>query len=1079
MRRRNGASSGGFSYVAFYGALTLLVLAVSASLSVAFYYGNKQEVVREITTTSTTTGPSTTTSTTTITGTGTTTTITTTTPRTAPPTTPAPVVVPGIVRIYQVSTSPDVIGMDITTTTSNVPVYAQCTVSFHESEASTLESDQTPKMTLLNTLLSPPLNGIMTFTDVGFVLTTFPISTVFVIDIQYDQRRGERPKAAAHACYNSITTQYDVFVVYSNSESSFILPFGRCLEDVTFGVYTGTGIDFTNQCVYCDYYARNCQPLGILPLTCAGQYIGTTTTETTTTSLSTTGTTGTGPTTTTTTTPTTTTAPPTTTPIPSLTAALISRVYQQTLSPVPIIGQNVSLSLCATSNYANSYFAFMSGNVDEEQESDQTPKLVKLTPLLGPPTNGILTYSGVTPITDNLATFPTSTVFTLTIYNNNLRSKQSLSTGVMCYNEISTTFTTEITVNGEEFRFDFESCLSAINKGKYVGTDITPVIQCLYCRFFTYNCVALAPQPNMACVTAFFAGTPIISSVTGILANYAMNVLYSSTPGYDYANGYVVLPTGTYRSTETATQFQPLIALLTPPVNGILTINPPVQATPPAYFVFQFSTWPNGGNGRTPAVAVACFNSNLGDFSNFITVTGIYLTDNFLGCLLEINNDPNPYALVGINALNHCNFCQYSTQNCGRTTQFPNITCIGAFLETPTTTPTTTTTTAPPTTTTGTGTTSTAPPTTPPIGTVAIISSVLQEALLSATPFVAVNISHSSVASTAFFGQISFSNTTKNVQRYSDQTHNPNTGVSMTFLLGPSVNGIITFGINGSVSPYPPPQSRYILQSFPTTNAFQFFITNSSNFAYPNVVASSYACQRLQDNTYSFITSFGATDTGLTNYDFCSNLFSWPGSPAIPFRSRFVCPYCTYVFQNCNGTSTNQCALQFSQSNPFPLFAGASQRNASSIGIDFSPSPTLGNDFFVGIKLNVYETLQNATQQSDQAPDVPPYTTLDDLLGVIPNMVASFSNNVNISDHLATLPPSAVFSMRYYFLNSDTNATAMTLLCFNNYTSTFSSIYLYTSISTTYTITQCFLNYATLFPGQSLDFICANCNTLV
>lgn len=588
---------------------------------------------------------------------------------------------------------------------------------------------------------------------------------------------------------------------------------------------------------------------------------------------------------------------------------------------------------------------------------------------------------------------------------------------------------------------------------------------------------------------AFFAGTPVISSISGIANNYEMNVLLSSTPGYDYANAYVVLPTGTYRSTQTATTFVPLDILLTPPIDGLLYINTPVEVTAPSYFVFQFSTWPNGGNGRTPAVAVGCYNSNLGDYTNFVTVTGIYLTDNFLGCLAEIIANQQAYASVDIDVLNHCNFCQYSTQNCGRSTNIPNITCVSAFLGEPTTTPpptTTITTTTPITTTTGTGTTTTAPPTTPPVPVRAIISSIVQTTLPPQQPYITVNISQSTINSTALYGQLLFSTTGKTSQAYSDQTPTPNTGVAMPILL--SNGGLLTFGVNGSVSPYPPPQSQFVLQSFPTTNAFVFFVTNSTNFAYTRVVASSYACQRLQDNQYSYITSFSNTSSDTSYlFDFCINLLPWAGSSAIPYRSRFICPYCVYVFQSCNGTSTSQCGLQFSQANPYPLLAGARQHIVgitAFIELDFSPTPIIGYDTFVGSKITIYENQQNITQQSYSAPDVAPYITLQTLLAnnipPVSNITSIyFIGSVNITDLLATLPQSTVFSMKFYAVQGAITPYAMSLLCYNNYTSSFTSVYAYTSTTDTSTILQCFANYASSFPGASFNDICANCNTLV
>jgi len=757
MRRRGGG--GGFSYVGFYAVLTVLVLVLALSLSVVFYYGNRNEVVRAISLVTTTTTATDVTSTTTTGTISTAPTTTTHATRTVPPTTPSPAIIPAIVRVFQVSTTPAVIGMDISTTTANTPVFTLCDVSFHESEASTLRADQTQSPTLLSTLLAAPLNGVVTFTDAGFLLNTFPISTIFAVYIQLKSQDDIAPRAAAYACYNTETTQYDVFIVFTSVEYALINGFGRCVHDVTLGVYAGTDVGFANQCVYCNYYIRTCEPQGISRLACAHQFIGTTTTSTT----------GTG-----TTTSTTTTTTPTTPPH-SVAFARITSVFQQVSSPIPIIGQNVSMSQCDTYEYARSLFSFMSGTRTEDQSTDQTPTLVKLAPLLAAPTNGILTYTGLAPITDELATFPLDTVFMLTIFDNQFAWRLSLSVAVSCYSEITSTFAADLTINGHDQIQTFKNCLADIDEGRYIGTDITAVVQCYYCMYYTYNCIHAMQPPNQPCITGFFAGTPVIGTIAQQTDTVvSMNIAQSTTPGYDYANGYLATATGVRRSTQTQTAFVPLDALVTAPVNGVLQITQLVLASvpPSSYFAFQFSTWPRGGNGRTPAVAVACWNTNLGDFSNYITVTGIYSTDNFLSCLAEVLANRETFAVAGINDVNHCNFCNYSTHHCGRTTPLPNTTCIAGFLgpTTTTTSTTTTSTTTPPftgTTTTHTGVTTTPPPIayTPTIQSVRAVGLLPWESSpIGGCPIFGVDIQGSSARSTVYlYGNMTTSNNTLSI----------------------------------------------------------------------------------------------------------------------------------------------------------------------------------------------------------------------------------------------------------------------------------------------------------------------------
>jgi hypothetical protein len=184
-----------------------------------------------------------------------------------------------------------------------------------------------------------------------------------------------------------------------------------------------------------------------------------------------------------------------------------------------------------------------------------------------------------------------------------------------------------------------------------------------------------------------------------------LNVSLSSYTGMVFARGWLSLGPTALLADQTPSQFV-IIADLPP----ILTFSghTTTLANLPTYafFAYQFSSAARGGNGRTVAITVGCYNAaafNIPErrYSRYVTVKGVYNTDPFITCLQAVGVATVNYEIQGITGSNQCDYCEYAAFNCPLVTPTPNLACIDGYFQITTTAPplttaATTTTTTPP-----------------------------------------------------------------------------------------------------------------------------------------------------------------------------------------------------------------------------------------------------------------------------------------------------------------------------------------------------------------------------------------------
>lgn len=252
-------------YVLFFAFATLILLVLVLMTSVLLVYTSNSDT-QSIPFLPTTTTSSPTTSATTTTRT------TTTTTTTGPTTTPAtPHIQPLINRIYQ--SAPNVIGMNINQTQSNVPVYVQAKLINLNLFVPTQLSDNTPTPTLLAPILTQPLlfsNAIPPHTN---DLAALAHEAFFALNIMLSTVSGSPVVSASYVCYSLSNGNWSSVVVYPDNLAALIHPFNTCMEEIAFGYYAGTGISGSiNQCPYCYFFTRNCVDPPIQRSDCAANY---------------------------------------------------------------------------------------------------------------------------------------------------------------------------------------------------------------------------------------------------------------------------------------------------------------------------------------------------------------------------------------------------------------------------------------------------------------------------------------------------------------------------------------------------------------------------------------------------------------------------------------------------------------------------------------------------------------------------------------------------------------------------------------------------------------------------------------
>jgi hypothetical protein len=114
--------------------------------------------------------------------------------------------------------------------------------------------------------------------------------------------------------------------------------------------------------------------------------------------------------------------------------------------------------------------------------------------------------------------------------------------------------------------------------------------------------------------------------------------------------------------------------------------------SPQSFFAYQFSSAARGGNGRTVAITVGCYNPDTFNipelrFSRYVTVKGVFNTDPFITCLQAIGIAALNYEIQGITGSNQCDYCEYAAFNCPLVTPTPNLACIDGYFQITTTAP--------------------------------------------------------------------------------------------------------------------------------------------------------------------------------------------------------------------------------------------------------------------------------------------------------------------------------------------------------------------------------------------------------